>query len=87
MSLLLPNNALLDAYLRLPWTLQLERDEADGVSILRVAELPSVLAAGETEAELDEFFWDALETTLIDYLADGEPIPLPPNTPRPEVAR
>lgn len=84
--------ALLESYLRLPWTLLPGFREAEGYHTLRVAELPSVLGVGETESELEASFWEAMRSVITSYLLDGEAIPLPhgielPRTDRHRLAR
>lgn len=79
--------ALLESYLRLPWTLLPGRREAEGYYTLRVAELPSVLGVGETESELQASFWEAMRSVLTSYLLDGEEIPLPSGVALPRPGR
>lgn len=67
----------VEALLRLPWSLRLERNEDEGYLVLRVTELPSVLATGEDEKTLLADLWDTMRATLRSYLEDGEPVPMP----------
>lgn len=67
----------VESLLRLPWSLRLERNEDDGYLILRVAELPSVLATGADEQSLLADLWHAMRATLRSFLEDGEPVPRP----------
>jgi predicted RNase H-like HicB family nuclease len=65
-------------YLRMPWTIERSVHDDDGTYIaLHVRELPGFVAAGRTEEEVEQSFWDALPAFLESYLADGEPPPLP----------
>jgi hypothetical protein len=66
----------LDYLLRLPWTISPELTP-EGDRLLRVRELPSVIASGDSDEEIERDFWDSLETTLRSYLHFGDDIPLP----------
>lgn len=61
--------------LRLPWTI--DSTFEDGERVLRVRELPSVVASGNDEDELVRDFWESLRESLAAYLHFGDPIPLP----------
>jgi len=66
------------AYLiRLPWTVRTERDADEGYIVLRVAELPSVIATGNSNDELEKDFWESLQATLECALEFGDQIVLP----------
>lgn len=66
------------AYLvRLPWTVITERDADQGYLVLRVTELPSVIATGDSNEELEKDFWEALQSTLECALEFNDPIELP----------
>jgi hypothetical protein len=65
------------ALLALPWSIVREDDPDDG-PVLRVKELPSVIATGATDEALERDFWASLQATLQSYLHFGDPIPLPP---------
>jgi predicted RNase H-like HicB family nuclease len=67
----------LRALMRLPWTVQTERNPEDGYLVARVVELPSVIATGDTEKELARDLWESLEASLAVYLDYGDEIPLP----------
>ena len=67
----------LRALVRLPWTVRSERNATEGYLVARVVELPSVIATGANETDLEKDFWDALEATLETFLEHGDPIPLP----------
>src|SRR5688572_9708810 len=61
----------------LSWTVVVERDPDEGYRILRVKELASVIATGETDAALENDFWESLEASLQCALEFGDPINLP----------
>jgi predicted RNase H-like HicB family nuclease len=62
--------------LRLPWTVAPETTP-EGDRLLRVAEIPSAVGNGDTDAELEQDFWEALRASLEAYLHFGDPLPLP----------
>lgn len=65
-------------YLRMPWTIERSLHHDDGEYIaLHVRELPGFVAAGRTNEEVEQAFWDALPAFLDSYIADGEQPPLP----------
>ena len=66
----------LDALMRLPWTIDVERNAREGYVILRARELPGSIATG-SETEVVTEFWDSLRATLACYLEFDDPIPLP----------
>jgi predicted RNase H-like HicB family nuclease len=74
---MISDNDKIKALLRLPWSLQIAKNADDGGLVARVAELPSVLATGDTEEELAEDLWAALRATFAGYLHFGDTIPLP----------
>ena len=61
----------------LNWTVTVERDPDEGYVILRVKELPSVIATGATNDALENDFWESLEATLQAALEFGDPVQLP----------
>lgn len=65
--------------LALSWTVTAQKDPDEGYTILRVAELPSVIATGDEKdiPALTRDFWEALQATLESALEFGDPIPLP----------
>ena len=65
----------LEYLLGLPWTIEVVAE--DDYQVLRVTELPSVIATGQTKDELEADFWESLKATLESYLHYGDPIPLP----------
>lgn len=65
------------ALLRLPWTIRVERDPQAGYFVARVMEVPSAIATGETEKELEIDLWESLRASLEVYLTHGDAIPLP----------
>lgn len=69
------NQRKLELLLRLPWTVVPEKDEDD--LILRVEELPSVIATGRTEQQVEADFWESLRATLETYLQFDDPVPKP----------
>ena|SRR2546425_12448467 len=69
------------AYLmRLPWTIEAKPE--DDYTVLRVKELPSVIATGKTQEELEADFWESLRATLEAYTHYNDPIPLPSEVAR-----
>lgn len=74
----------LDQLLELRWTIQTEARHDDGdYYVVRVKELPGMVATGETPEELEAAFWSALREHLQNYLDHGEmpPIPVKPERP------
>jgi len=69
--------------LGLAWTVVAERDADEGYTILRVAEIPSVIATGNDDSTLENDFWEALQASLEAALEFGDPINLPPGTKAP----
>lgn len=61
----------------LNWTVTVERDPDEGYVILRVKELPAVIATGKDNQALEEDFWESLEASLQCALEFGDPIQLP----------
>lgn len=67
----------LAALLRLPWTIRVERDVDEGYIVARIGEIPSAIATGDTEAELERDLWESLRMSLQVYLDHDDEIPLP----------
>jgi antitoxin HicB len=69
----------VDDYLKLPYTIEIFRDETDDTSgwVARVVELPGCMTQGDSFAELAEMLDDAIRTWIETALADGDPIPEP----------
>jgi hypothetical protein len=67
----------LKALMKLPWTVITERNERDGYLVARIAELPSVIATGETEKALARDLWASLYSSVSAYLQFDDDIPLP----------
>jgi hypothetical protein len=65
----------LEVLLRLPWTIVATDEE--GERVLRVREIPSVLASGTDAAEVERDFWESLRESLAAYLHFGDPVPKP----------
>lgn len=70
------NTAKLDYVLRLPWTFVREVTP-EGDTVLRVAEVPSAVGSGETDAELEADAWELFRASLEAYLNFGDAVPLP----------
>jgi len=71
-------NELLAYYLAQPWTVRVdERFDDDHYFAATIDELPGFVATGNTTAELDASFWEALAAFLESYIEDGEDPPLP----------
>jgi predicted RNase H-like HicB family nuclease len=69
----------LDHLMSLPWTIVRETTP-EGDRILKVAELPSVIASGETDEEMNVELAESLRESLRAYLHFGDPIPVPAST-------
>lgn len=69
----------LDSLMRLPWTIRVERDAEEGYLIARVAEIPSALAAADSESSLEYELWESLRVSLEVYLDHADVITLPPS--------
>ena len=67
----------VEALIRLPWSVRIERDDPDGAYVAVCSELPSVVASGASERELDADFFESLRETLRCYLEAGDEPPLP----------
>lgn len=67
----------LQALMRLPWSVKLERDPRDGSLIAQVDELPDAIATGDNEQDLARDLWEAIEASLACRLEYGDPLPLP----------
>jgi hypothetical protein len=74
--------AKLAYLLRLPWTFVRE-STPEGDTVLRVAQIPSAVGTGTSDAELEEDMWASLRASLEAYLHFGDPIPVPPGTALP----
>jgi len=61
---------------RLPWTI--EASEEDGEIVLRIPEVPGVLAQGDKESVEDEL-WNSLRASLEAVLHFGDEVPRPRN--------
>ncbi len=62
----------------LNWTVTTEKDPDEGYTILRVRELPSVIATGGDDIPaLEKDFWESLQATLESALQFGDSIQLP----------
>lgn len=79
MKLLNLSEADLPWLLRLPWTIRslYVTDETPSYWCLRCAEIPSAIATGESEAEVEKEFWESLRESLHIYLIHDDPIPVP----------
>lgn len=68
----------VEEYVRLPWTIRVRRRTDDGTYwAAEVEELPGLVAAGETWAELGESLQDALVSYISAVLDAGEELPEP----------
>jgi predicted RNase H-like HicB family nuclease len=66
----------VEALMRLPWTLHVERDE-DGSFVARVAEIPDAIGSASGTKKLAVDLWESLAASLEIRLEHGDPIPLP----------
>jgi antitoxin HicB len=66
-------------YLKLPYTIEVIRDESDGLPgyVARVVELPGCLTQADDFQELGEMVEDAMRVWIETALADGKVIPQP----------
>lgn len=71
-----------DDYLRLPYTVEVIRDESDGLPgyVARVVELPGCLTQGDDFQELGEMVEEAMRLWIETALEDGQTIPQPRST-------
>ena len=67
----------IEALLRLPWVIIVVQDE-DGVFSAYADGIPSSLAVGTTEKELEAAFFESLAESLRVYIEQDIPVPLPP---------
>lgn len=72
----------IEEYLQLPYTIEVVRDEADGITgwFARVVELPGCMTQADTFDELDEMIEDAMRAWIEAAQAKGMPIPEPQST-------
>jgi len=73
------NTRTVDDYLRLPYTIEVIRDESDGLPgyVARVVELPGCLTQADDFQELGEMVEDAMRLWFETALEDGQVIPQP----------
>lgn len=73
------NPRTVDEYLRLPYTVEVIRDESDGLPgyVARVAELPGCLTQADDFQQLSEMIEDAMRVWIETALEDGRAIPQP----------
>ncbi len=67
----------LTSLMRLPWSIHVERDEADGSLVAQVGEIPDAIATGASMRELAKDLWESLAASLEIRLEHGDMIPLP----------
>ncbi|MEX2153049.1 MAG: type II toxin-antitoxin system HicB family antitoxin [Gemmatimonadaceae bacterium] len=67
----------LDALTRQPWTVRVEWDATETCFVARVEEIPDAIATGADERELMLDLWDAIQTSLMSRIDDGDPLPVP----------
>ena len=72
----------IEEYLQLPYTIEVTRDEADGIVgwFARVVELPGCMTQADTFDELDEMVQDAMRAWIETAQAKGINIPEPQGT-------
>lgn len=66
-------------YLKLPYTVEIQRDETDGFQgwFARVRELPGCMTQAERFEELGPMIDDAMRAWIETALEDGQPVPEP----------
>lgn len=65
-------------YMSLPWTIHSEiRKDKGTYYVIRVDELPGLLVTGRNDREVEQNFWEALESHLLSYLKQNEEPPIP----------
>lgn len=69
----------VDAYLKLPYTIEVVRDESGSHTgwFARVVELPGCMTQADKFEEVEAMIRDAMAAWIETALDDGEPIPLP----------
>ena len=67
----------VDYYMRLPYTVEVRRDEEDGSYFAKVVELPGCMTHAETFEELGPMIEDAMRGYIEVSLEHGDPIPEP----------
>jgi hypothetical protein len=67
----------LQALMRLPWSICVERDSVDGLLVAQVEEVPDAIATGATDAELARDLWHSLYDSLSVRLEHNDPLELP----------
>lgn len=73
----------VDQLLRLPWTIITEERTDDGrYWVATVAELPGLVATGETPEQLDASLWDALRNHIEERLEYGDHFDIPGGLPQ-----
>jgi hypothetical protein len=63
--------------MRLPWTVTSEPADDPGEFIVRVTELPGTVVVG-TKQEIEQEFWDALQTSIEARLEFDDDFQMPP---------
>jgi|ERR1043166_1013288 predicted RNase H-like HicB family nuclease len=76
----------VEALLRLPWTLSVEKDSS-GDLVAYVREIPGVVATGSSMKALGIDLWQSLKATLECFLEFNDDIPLPPGASLPWVGQ
>lgn len=73
------NVRTIDDFLRLPYTIEVIRDESDGLPgyVARVVEMPGCLTQADDFQELGEMIEDAMRAWIETALEDGQTIPEP----------
>jgi antitoxin HicB len=73
------SNQTAEAYLRLPYTIEVVREETDDYSgwFARVVELPGCMTQADTFDELGEMIADAMQAWIETALETGQPVPEP----------
>ena len=70
----------LNAYMTLPYTIEIIPDEDEGGYVARIRELPGCLTQANTWEELSQMIEDAKRLWLESALAHGDSIPEPLGT-------
>lgn len=64
-------------FMRLPWTVSVDRDLADGSLIASVTEIPDAIATGANESALMADLWQSLKASIECRLEFGDSVTIP----------
>lgn len=67
----------LTALMRLPWTVKVDTDDADGSLVAQVGEIPDAIGTGKDVKQLARDLWESLRASLEIRLEHEDDVPLP----------